>query len=142
VTQRYLPGDIVVRRKGFVWHKGIALGDGRVFHNRPFRGEHVSSEVDFRAGYRLRVLPMPYAARERALRLAARFDHPRRRYDLINNNCEHTVTRLASGRAHSPQLRGMLTGLAAGAVALAVTRHPAIAVGTFAAVRRWVAGRH
>ena len=51
----HLPGDILLRRKGFVLHKGIALGNGRVFHNTPIKGEHVSTEEHFRAGHRMYV---------------------------------------------------------------------------------------
>ena len=46
----YQPGDIVARRKWLVMHKGVVLGDGRILHNTPWRGEHVSSEREFRAG--------------------------------------------------------------------------------------------
>ena len=50
------PGDIVSRRKWLVMHKGIALGDGRVLHNTPFRGEHICSEAEVRAGKRFVVV--------------------------------------------------------------------------------------
>ena len=62
---RYLPGDIVSRRKGMVMHRGIALGDGRVLHNTPFRGEHISSEEEFSAGRRLYVTRMDRIAGNR-----------------------------------------------------------------------------
>lgn len=134
---RYLPGDIVSRRKGFVIHKGIALGDGRVLHNTPFRGEHITTEQEFRNGHRLHVTPQDRARRQRALAHADALIEGRS-YNLLTNNCEHTVHRASTGRSHSPQLLGWAAGLTAAAVTLAVTRHPAAAVAGFEAARRWV----
>lgn len=133
----YLPGDIVTRRKGLVMHKGIALGDGRVLHNTPFRGEHISAEMDFLKGRRLRVVPQSRAARERAVSHCEAFGAGRR-YNLLTNNCEHTVHRASTGRARSPQLAAWVAGATAAVVALAVTRHPAVAVAGFEATRRWI----
>ena len=111
-------------------HKGIALGDGRVLHNTPFRGEHITSEADFRAGKRLRVTRLDDAERRRALRSAMSAGD--RSYNLITNNCEHTVHRAARGRAESPQLRGWALGVGLAAAAFAVTRHPAVAAAGYA----------
>ncbi len=135
---RYLPGDVVSRRKGFVMHRGIALGDGRVLHNTPFKGEHISSEEEFSAGQRLYVTRMDRTARQRAL-LHAQMDAAGRPYHLLANNCEHTVSRAIGGEAESPQLRGWVVGLVAGAALLALTRSPAAAAAGFAAARGWLA---
>ena len=135
--RRYLPGDIVSRRKGFVMHRGIALGDGRVLHNTPFRGEHVCSEAEFRAGHSLHVTHLDRAARQRAL-LHAESDGADRAYNLLSNNCEHTVSRAIGAEVESPQLRGWLAGLAAGAAVFALTRHPGAAAAGFAAARSWM----
>jgi hypothetical protein len=133
--QRYLPGDIVSRRKGFVMHRGIALGDGRVLHNTPFKGEHICSEEEFRAGHSLHVTRLDRTARQRALLHA---DVADRSYSLFNNNCEHTVYRAIGAEAESPQLKGWIAGLAAGAAVFALTRHPAAALAGFAAARDWM----
>jgi len=137
---RYLPGDIVSRRKGFVMHRGIALGDGRVLHNTPFRGEHICSEAEFRAGQRLHVTRLDRSARAHAV-LHAQSSAIGRAYDLLNNNCEHTVSRAIGAEAQSPQLRSWIAGLAAGAAVFALTRHPALAAAGFAAARGWMARR-
>ena len=115
-------------------HRGIALGDGRVLHNTPGRGEHISSEHEFANGHRVRVESASYGARQRALAQAARLEGGRtgRSYHLFGNNCEHTVNRAASGDARSPQLRGWVAGVGLAAIALAVTRHPGIAAAGFA----------
>ena len=126
----YLPGDIVSRRKGPVMHKGIALGDGQVFHNTPFRGEHVSTEREFRRGHRLHVERLDSTERQRVLQ-AARAASPHR-YNLFANNCEHTVSRARTGVAGSQQFRAWALGLGLGALAFAATRHPAAAVAGYA----------
>ena len=127
---RYQPGDIVLRRKGVVMHKGIVLNDGRVFHNTPFAGEHVSSADEFRSGHRLYVERLTPTERRRALRTAAS-DNPQR-YHLLTNNCEHTVSRARSGEASSQQLEAWAVGVGLGALAFALTRRPSLAVAGFA----------
>ncbi len=138
MTTRYRAGDIVLRRKGLVTHKGIALGDGRVLHNTPFRGEHITSEAEFRDGKRLRVARQDAASRARALRYA-RSDRRAHGYHLLRNNCEHTVNRASRGRSESEQLQGWLVGLGAAAVTFALTRHPGGAVAAYAAGRGVIA---
>ena len=127
-------GDILSRRKGLVMHKGVALGDGRVLHNTPFRGEHVSSEHDFRAGRRLYVERVDDVSRARALRRAEL--NRSRPYNLLTNNCEHTVSRVTDGRARSPQLRGWVLGAGLAAATFALTRHPVAAAAAYAVGRK------
>ena len=130
MVARYLPGDIVTRRKGFVMHKGIALGGDRILHNTPLRGEHVSTEAEFRQGQPMHVRHQERINRLRTLHAAEA--QPRRGYNLFTNNCEHTVTRAATGKAESPQLVSWGAGIGVGALAFALTRHPAAAVAGFA----------
>lgn len=127
---RYLPGDVVSRRKGFVMHKGLVMRDGSILHNTPFRGEHVCSEAEFRAGQRLYVSHSELDERRRTLNRVNASE--RRGYNLFTNNCEHTVNRATTGRSHSPQLLLWAAGLGVGAVAFALTRHPAAAVAGYA----------
>ena len=137
---RYMPGDVLSRRKGLVMHRGIALGDGRVLHNTPFRGEHISSEAEFRAGQRMYVTRLDRAQRQRALR-HAEMEAGLRPYSLVSNNCEHTVSRAIHGEAESPQLRAWVGGLAAGITLFALTRHAGVAAAGFAAARTWLTSR-
>jgi len=134
---RARPGDIVSRRKGLVMHKGISLGDGRVLHNTPFRGEHICSESEFRAGKRMYVNHLDGSLRQRALRRADVTEHRNRGYNLLRNNCEHTVTRLTTGEARSPQLKSWIWGAGCAAAAFEVTRHPAVAAAAYVAGRKW-----
>ena len=130
------PGDIVSRRKGLVMHRGIALGDGRVLHNTPFRGEHICSEAEFRDGKRMYVSNTDGDLRGRALRRAGLHAEEGRSYNLLTNNCEHTVSRATSGDARSPQLHSWVLGGGLAAVAFAVTRHPAAAAAAYAVGRK------
>ena len=133
----FLPGDIVLRRKGPVTHQGIALGSDRVLHNTPRRGEHVSSMEDFRRGKTVRVRRLGQTRRAKALRHAEQaVEGGAQRYNLFRNNCEHTVTRATTGRARSPQLVAVAAGIAAGAAALAAIRHPLVAIAVGYAVCR------
>ena len=130
MLKRYFPGDIVLRRKGLVFHKGIALGDGRVYHNTPVAGEHVSSADDFRNGHRLYAQHL--SADERRRTLSAAQSEPRRHYNVVTNNCEHTVTRAVTGDASSRQLEAWAAGIGLGALVFALTRRPSLAVAGFA----------
>ncbi|MFT7651210.1 MAG: hypothetical protein ACI9ON_002568 [Limisphaerales bacterium] len=138
MAYRARPGDIVSRRKGFVMHRGVALGDGRVLHNTPFKGEHICSEAEFRDGKRLYVNSLEREDRHRALSRASAAR--RRGYNLLTNNCEHTVTRATQGRAESPQLRSWVVGSGFAVAAFAVTRHPVVAAAAYAFGRK-LAGR-
>ncbi|MGI9327026.1 MAG: hypothetical protein ACR2PZ_17545 [Pseudomonadales bacterium] len=131
---RYLPGDVVSRRKGPVMHRGVVLGDGRVLHNTPSRGEHISSMLEFSAGQKVRVQRRSRTERERALSHAERGRH--QPYHLLRNNCEHTVSRAHTGRSRSPQLAGWLLGLGLAGATLAVTRHPGLSAAGFALGQR------
>ena len=123
-----LPGDVVLRRKGPVMHQGIALGDDRVLHNTPLRGEHVSSMEDFRRGKTVRARGLGETQRARALRHAQGAARGGvRRYNLFRNNCEHTVSRATTGKPKSPQLLAVAAGVVAGAAVLVAIRHPVAA---------------
>lgn len=127
---RYLPGDVLSRRKGPVMHRGVALGNGQVLHNTPGRGEHISSLEAFSGGRKVRVQRRTFAEREAALARASQWRS--RPYHLLRNNCEHTVSRARSGRRTSPQLRGWALGLGLAGAALLATRHPGLTAAGFA----------
>lgn len=133
------PGDIVSRRKGLVMHRGIVLDDGRVFHNTPFQGEHVSSLHEFRKNKRMFVHELDAADRLEALR-AYREDSGRN-YNLFTNNCEHSISRASTGKSRSPQLVSFLISGGVAAATLALTRSPGLAIAGFALTRKLTAGK-
>ena len=115
-------------------HKGMVLADGRILHNTPFRGEHVCSEAEFRDGKRMyierRQGGTPHTMRARI------YEPENRRYNLLTNNCEHTVTRVTDGKARSPQLRSWVVGTGLAAAAFAITRHPVATAAAYAFGRK------
>ena len=131
---RYVPGDVVSRRKGLVMHRGVVLADGRILHNSPFRGEHVVSEAEFRDGKALHV-SRTECPRRRRFAAAAAPDRDRG-YNLLTNNCEHTVSRAMTGSSESPQLKSWIAGIGVATVAFALTRHPGVTVAGYALGRK------
>ncbi len=129
------PGDVVSRRKGLVMHRGVVLRDGRILHNTPFKGEHVCSPREFRAGRRMYVQTTDADTRQR-VRRAGDAHLGGRGYNVLTNNCEHTVSRLTHGKAESPQLRSWLLGTGLAVAAFALTRHPAAAAAAYAVGRK------
>lgn len=112
-------------------HHGVVLRDGTVLHNTPVRGVHVSSPEDFSKNKLVKTARLSRHQREATLARLAEDSALRDRYNPFTNNCEHTITRAARGRADSPQLRGIAVGVLVGAVGLALTRSPAVAIGGF-----------
>jgi hypothetical protein len=125
---------VVSRRKGLFMHRGVVLADGNILHNSPLRGEHVVSEAEFRAGRRLHVSPTD-CPRRRRLAAASR-PQGGQRYNVLTNNCEHTVNRAVRGASESPQLRSWLAGIGVATLTFALTRHPALTVAGYALGRR------
>lgn len=131
---RYRAGDVVSRRKGLVMHRGVVLSDGSILHNSPFRGEHVVSEAEFRDGKRLHVSRTD-CPRQRRYGATARPDGEQS-YNLLTNNCEHTVSRAMTGEPQSPQLKSWVAGIGVATVAFALTRHPGVAMAGYALGRK------
>ncbi len=128
------PGDVVSRRKGPFMHRGVVLADGSILHNSPFRGEHVVSESEFRAGRRLHV---SHTECPRRRRFAAAARPAERGYNVLTNNCEHTVNRALTGEAKSPQLVSWIAGVGVAGIAFALTRHPALTAAGYALGRKF-----
>ena len=130
-----MPGDVVARRKGPVMHKGVVMPGGRILHNTPGRGEHLSTLAEFAAGKRVHLVRRACGtSRARAYEAAPRRD---RGYNLFTYNCEHTASRVAHGREESPQLRGWIAGIGVAALTFALTRNPGATATGFAIGRRF-----
>jgi hypothetical protein len=116
---RPVVGSILARAKGPVQHRGIYLGDDKVFENTPEAGERIGSLAEFAQGQPVTVEKVTALSAHELHELYRRVHaaaNARRRYDLITNNCDHAVTRIIEGEARSPQLVGW--GLAFAAVVL------------------------
>lgn len=115
-------GDKISRPKadGLVKHVGVYLGNGRVFHNLPGRGEHVSSLAEFAAGQPVTVVQEGTGVNLLQLnwRVNERLSNPKA-YHTTDYNCEHAASYVLTGQTESPQLQGWAI-LGAAAVALAL----------------------
>lgn len=97
-------GDFLLRPKCLgISHVGVWLGGGRVFHNAPGRGEHVSSVEEFAQGEPVTVKATNADAASVSVRVHSRLSAPQP-YDALSNNCEHTANHVVTGKAFSHQL--------------------------------------
>jgi len=114
-------GDVLTRPKalGIATHFGVVIAPNAVLQNTPERGEHLTTVQDFSAGkpitvHRTGVHPSIVVARAHNA-----LANPQK-YDLIQNNCEHTTTKIVQGIAKSSQIAFFLTlAVLGGAVFLA-----------------------
>lgn len=98
-------GTIVGRAKiGVAEHIGVLTGENVVLHNTPTRGEHESTLAEFAAGQAITV-----KGRVRDMMVFTQRVWRKRQnflmYDLVSNNCEHTVSALTEDEPISPQLQ-------------------------------------
>lgn len=98
-------GDVLSRPKGLLIHKSVYLGGGKVFHNTPKKGEHISDINDFSKGRPITVEKTQLSGSHLALRRVAISLKAKRKYYATSNNCEHSVTRVIHGKAESSQLK-------------------------------------
>lgn len=102
----FTAGTIIARSKaGVAEHVGVVTAPNLVLHNTPTRGEHESTLVEFAAGR-----PIAIKGRVRDMisfmhRVGGKRQNLRS-YDLLSNNCEHTVSALADEQPNSPQIQG------------------------------------
>ena len=109
-SQQIYVGSVISAPKGIFNHVGLVLCNGRVFHNNPTHGEHLSNLANFSKGAPVKVidqLPMAEIHKTHA-RIKAMLRSPRS-YHPINNNCEQSLHRAMGRPAKSPQLRGWST---------------------------------
>ena len=106
------PGDILKRSKApGVIHVGVYLGNDKVLHNAPATGECVCSVEEFSNGEKLNIEKPPYYLRLTILNNAALLLQSPSDYNLLINNCEHTVSKVVTGVARSEQLAAWGFGL-------------------------------
>ena len=101
-----IPGDIIRRRKGPVWHWGVWLPSG-VLHNTPEEGEHTSTFAKFRDGKPVEIIRPPdinrYEIIHRANSIAS---HPSS-YQYLWRNCEHTINQITADEAYSQTVNNL-----------------------------------
>ena len=118
----YRPGDILRRPKALLaQHVGLALPNGVVFHNDPVKGECVVPFAEFANGQPVTAERKEFAPSEAEVRLRARVSSPQP-YDLLTNNCEHTISSVLFGKSESPQLQALGAALFFGALVVALVK--------------------
>ncbi len=116
-------GDVLTRAKGPFIHTGIYLGDGTVLHNTPEKGEHRSTLAEFATEHEVNVAAIPNRIRISVLeRVTDTLLFPRK-FNLLTNNCEHTVNRILFAKEFSSQLRiWTLVAILTGATLMFIAR--------------------
>lgn len=99
------PGDVLSAPKamGLVQHFGVVVGPNQVLQNTPERGEHVATVEEFARQRPVRVLRTTANPTVVQARTREALQQPGG-YDLILNNCEHTVTKVLNGKPQSQQV--------------------------------------
>lgn len=116
---------VIARPKlsGIGEHWGGLLPDGKVAHNTPERGEHLSSFLEFACGRDVRVVEsVPALEHQDVIRRVQLMLVAPRSYHATTNNCETLANRLVGKHPESPQVQGWLTALGLVAVAAVAAR--------------------
>ena len=119
-----IPGDVIQRRKGPVWHWGVCLPEG-IVHNTPAHGEHISSLDEFREGQAIDTIKPPDINRSEIMNRAYAIVSNPSAYQYLWRNCEHTVNKIAYDKATSPTVRGLAGLLLVVGGAIAITKYRA-----------------
>jgi hypothetical protein len=98
------PGDLLSRPKWPVIHKGVVTPDGKVFHNTPQRGEHISTIEEFSVGKSVKAIKSPASRRGDILQRLEKAVFNPQRYSYTKYNCDHSSSQILTGNAASPQL--------------------------------------
>jgi len=116
-------GDVLTRPKalGVLTHVGVAVAPNLVVQNTPEKGEHLTTLQEFSAGkmiavHRTGANPSIVVARAQETLANPQKYHP------IQNNCEHTATKIIQGIARSPQLAVFGIIALVGVLAIALSR--------------------
>lgn len=103
-----IPGDVVRRRKGAVWHWGVCIQEG-IVHNTPEKGEHISSLAEFADVQQIEVFRPHDINRHEIISRAYEIVNNPSDYQYLWRNCEHTVTEIIKGEAMSQTVKSLAT---------------------------------
>ena len=100
-----IAGDVLLRKKGEVWHFGIYMGNGWVLHNSPEAGERITTYDEYAAGQQVKVHQPDSSGRQQIMQRAWQIVRNPKAYNHLTRNCEHTVYEAIEGIAKSPTVR-------------------------------------
>jgi hypothetical protein len=115
-----LVAEVSRKKLGILRHAGVLLPSGKVAHNTPQRGEHISTVEEFADGQDVTIdFVVPDSEHAAVLnRILTAMVAPQR-YDLFQNNCEIYANRMLAREAVSPQLRiAVFLAVSIGAIAI------------------------
>ena len=104
-SQNYQIGDVIGVQEFFYRHRGIWVGNGRVFHASKKRGQNVIDTIhDFSNGKPVQHegYPSNLSPEEVIHRAHRLIGQP---FNLFGDNCEHLVAKVHGLPKQSPQLR-------------------------------------
>jgi hypothetical protein len=96
------PGTVIGRKKDSFIHVGLIISYGKVLHNNPEKGEHLSSISDFSNNQEIMIISRSVLTEEIEKRIQSIINKPLA-YSAAFNNCEDTVSRALTGKNRSPQ---------------------------------------
>lgn len=123
-----IAGDVLLRKKGDVWHFGIYMGSGWVLHNSPGIGERITSFSEYANGEQVKAYQPDSSKRHEIMERAWEIVRNPKAYDHLTRNCEHTAYEAIEGEAKSPTVRAVIGTVAVIAlVVLGIRYHKEIA---------------
>jgi hypothetical protein len=106
MNARNLVAEVSRKKLGILRHPGVLLPSGKVAHNTPRRGEHISTVEEFADGEDVIIdFVVPESERQAVLNRILTAVAAPQRYDLFQNNCEVYANRMLARQPISPQLR-------------------------------------
>lgn len=100
----YPIGAVLEIQNFFYKHVSAYLGRGLVLQNHPVRGEEIVSLHKFSNGKKITMRSGAVRNKKLFLQRVNVIAANPKPYDVLNNNCEHTVHKAINGKPKSPQL--------------------------------------
>lgn len=92
--------------KGLFKHKASYVGHGHVVHNHPDTGEEIAKIEKFSKGRKIVLVKNGVEDINGFFERVHEVMASPKAYNPFSNNCEHTVSKVRTGKAVSPQLVG------------------------------------
>lgn len=108
-------GSLLLRKKGFVEHTGIYIGQGKVVHTVPETGVDIVSYEKFANNKDVKVIRVEHLDVETLSSRIKMIFSGDTTYSLISRNCQHIAHYLIHGKSNSSQLNWSAAGAGMGA---------------------------
>ena len=108
-------GSLLLRKKGFVEHTAVYIGQGKVIHTIPETGVDIVSYEEFANNKNVNVIHVENLDVETLSSRIEMIFSGDTSYSLISRNCQHIAHYLINGKSNSSQLNWSAAGAAMGA---------------------------